>query len=154
MKPWIHHISVGLSMGVLLMLHASVVLGLDPVYTNMLGKAIRGYDPVAYFKESQPVEGQSDFKHEWMGATWYFASQENLDDFVKNPEQFAPQYGGYCAWAVSQNYTASIDPKAWHIHEGKLYLNYSKEVQDKWSQNIPGNIKEGDKNWPEILAKK
>lgn len=138
---------------VFFLLQSGLAWGVEPVYSNLLGKAIRGYDPVAYFKDGKPVEGHKGFKHQWMGATWYFASQQNLDDFVNAPEQFAPQYGGYCAWAVSQNYTASVDPKAWHIREGKLYLNYSKGVQAQWEKDIPGNIKKGNKNWPNILAK-
>ena len=125
---------------------------LDPVYKSLFGKAIQGYDPVAYFAEGSAVEGSSEFKTDWNGATWHFASAENRDKFAANPEQFAPQYGGYCAWAVSQGYTAKIDPEAWSIHEGKLYLNYSKGVRQQWSKDIPGNIVKGDKNWPGLLA--
>ncbi len=125
---------------------------LDPVYSDFLGKAIRGYDPVAYFTQSKPVKGDSDFTYRWNDAKWYFSSAENRDAFVKKPEKFAPQYGGYCAWAVSKGYTAKIDPNAWNIHDGKLYLNYSKSVQASWQQDIPGNIASGDKNWPKLLA--
>ncbi|MCR9940406.1 YHS domain-containing (seleno)protein [Vibrio owensii] len=125
---------------------------LDPVYSDFFGKAIRGYDPVAYFTQSKPVKGDSDFTYRWNDAKWYFSSAENRDAFVKNPEKFAPQYGGYCAWAVSKGYTAKIDPNAWNIHDGKLYLNYSKSVQASWQQDIPGNIASGDKNWPKLLA--
>lgn len=112
--------------------------------------AIDGTDPVAYFQEGRPVEGSSDFEHEWKGATWQFASAENRDLFAADPEAYAPQYGGYCAWAVSQGYTASIDPEAWKIVDGKLYLNYSKGVQSRWAQDIPGHITAADQNWPEI----
>lgn len=127
---------------------------LDPVYSDFFGKAIKGYDPVAYFKQSKPVKGDSDFTHEWNGATWYFDSAENQQAFITNPEKYAPQYGGYCAWAVSQGYTAKIDPDAWRIHEGKLYLNYSPGVQKTWEKNIPGNISSADKNWPSLLSGK
>ena len=89
------------------------------------GVAIEGTDPVAYFKEGQPVEGDSAFQHEWMGATWYFANAENRDLFAAEPEKYAAQYGGYCAWAVSQGYTAKIDPQAWAVVDDRLYLNYS-----------------------------
>lgn len=116
------------------------------------GVAIEGTDPVAYFTEERPVEGSSEFEHEWMGATWRFASAENRERFAADPERFAPQYGGYCAWAVSQGYTASIDPEAWRIVGGKLYLNYSKDVQRQWEQDIPGNIAKGDDNWPRVRA--
>jgi YHS domain-containing protein len=116
------------------------------------GVAIEGTDPVAYFDEGKPVAGSSEFEHEWMGATWRFASAENRDRFAADPEKYAPQYGGYCAWAVSQGYTAKIDPAAWKIVDGKLYLNYSKDVQTQWSVDVPGNIAKGDANWPKIRA--
>ena len=111
------------------------------------GIAIRGTDPVAYFKESKAVQGSSEFEYEWMGVKWQFSSAENRDLFASNPEEYAPQYGGYCAWAVSQGYTASIDPQAWKIVDGKLYLNYSQDVQKRWSKDIPGNIAKADANW-------
>lgn len=115
--------------------------------------AVRGYDVVAYFTESRPVEGKRDFSHKWNGTEWRFSSAKNRDLFAANPEKFAPQYGGWCAWAVSQGYTASIDPQAWRIVDGKLYLNYSKSVQQQWAQNVPGNITKGDRNWPGIKQK-
>lgn len=115
--------------------------------------AIEGFDPVAYFTAHKPVEGNAAFEHEWMGATWRFASAEHRELFAKMPQKYAPQYGGYCAWAVSQGYTASIDPEAWRIVDGKLYLNYSKGIQQQWLGDIPGNIEKGDSNWPGIRAK-
>ncbi len=123
----------------------------DNVYQSFFGSAISGTDPVAYFTEGRPVEGSSNFKHDWNGATWRFASAENRDLFAASPEKYAPQYGGYCAWAVSQGYTASTDPEAWKIVDGKLYLNYSKSVQETWEQDVPGNIATGDRNWPNVL---
>ena len=123
----------------------------DAVYQSFFGTAIDGTDPVAYFTENKPVKGSSDFAHEWNGATFHFASAESRDLFAANPEKYAPQYGGYCAWAVSQGYTASTDPEAWKIVDGKLYLNYSKSVQQTWEQDIPGNIAAGDGNWPKVL---
>lgn len=116
------------------------------------GLAIRGTDPVAYFTDGAPVAGSAEFSHTWNNATWQFASAENRDLFVANPEQYAPQYGGFCAWAVSQGYTASIDPNAWRIVDGKLYLNYSKGVQRSWERDIPSNISKADANWPGVLA--
>ena len=113
--------------------------------------AIEGSDPVAYFTQSRAVIGSAQFKHEWNGATWHFASAANRDKFAANPSQYAPQYGGYCAFAVSRDYLAPIDPEAWKIHEGKLYLNYSKGVQAQWSRDITGNIAKGDRHWPAIL---
>ncbi len=114
--------------------------------------AIEGHDPVAYFTQSRPVAGKDAHEYEWKGATWRFASAENRALFAKAPEKYAPQYGGYCAWAVSQGYTASIDPAAWRVVDGKLYLNYSRSVQAQWSQDVPGNIAKGDRNWPGIEA--
>jgi YHS domain-containing protein len=116
------------------------------------GSAIEGYDPVAYFKEGRPVEGDSDYSYEWMGATWYFASAEHRDLFAADPERYAPQYGGYCAWAVSQGYTAKIDPQAWAVVDDRLYLNYSQDVQKRWQEDVPGNIAKADANWPGIRA--
>lgn len=113
--------------------------------------AIEGTDPVAYFTEGKAVEGSSQFTHAWKGATWRFKDAANRDAFAANPEKYAPEFGGYCAWAVSQGYTAGIDPEAWTIHQGKLYLNYSKSVQEQWSEDIPGNIAKGRANWPKVL---
>ncbi len=121
-------------------------------FTDGNGLAIRGTDPVAYFTQGGPVAGNAEYSYTWNNATWQFASAENRDLFAANPEQYAPQYGGFCAWAVSQGYTASIDPNAWRIVDGKLYLNYSRGVQRTWERDIPGNISKGDANWPGVLA--
>ena len=121
----------------------------DPVYQHG-GLAIRGYDAVAYYQQSAPVKGSSQFSYQWRGATWLFASAENRDRFQADPERYAPQYGGYCAYAVSKGRTASIDPEAWKIVDGKLYLNYSKGVQKKWEQDVPGNIVKADEYWPDL----
>lgn len=119
------------------------------VYTES-GVAIDGYDPVAYFTDGQPTAGDRTVSAEWNGAIWQFASNANRDAFLAEPGKYAPQYGGYCAWAVSQGYTASTDPDAWKIVNGKLYLNYSKSVQARWNKDIPGHIKAGDANWPDL----
>ena len=121
----------------------------DPIHQHG-GLAIRGYDPVAYYQQSAPVKGSSQFSYQWQGARWLFASAENRDRFQAEPEHYAPQYGGYCAYAVSKGRTASIDPEAWKIVDGRLYLNYSKGVQKKWEQDVPGNIVKADRNWPEL----
>ena len=135
---------------VMALFSAQTASAAEPVYQSFLGTAIDGTDPVAYFEEGRPIEGSSDFKHEWNGATWRFSSEENRALFAANPEKYAPQYGGYCAWAVSKGYTASTDPEAWKIVDGKLYLNYSKSVQATWEQDVPGNIAKGDANWPSL----
>ncbi|MEX1035276.1 MAG: YHS domain-containing (seleno)protein [Sneathiella sp.] len=119
-------------------------------YSTLFGTAVDGYDVVAYFTEGKPVEGSSDHSVEWKGAEWHFANAEHKKMFEANPEKYAPQYGGYCAWAVSQGYAASTIPEAWSIVDSKLYLNYSKGVQTTWEEDIPGNIKQANNNWPGI----
>jgi len=123
-----------------------------PVNTTWRGIAIKGYDPIAYFTAGKPTKGDKAFSHEWNGAMWRFASAENLAAFKADPERHAPQFGGYCAWAVAQGYTAGIDPDAWKIVDGKLYLNYSLDVQKKWVKDIPGHISAAEANWPKLLA--
>ena len=116
------------------------------------GLAIEGYDPVAYFTLGKPTQGKEKFSFEWKGAAWRFASAKHLQLFKAAPEKYAPQYGGYCAWAVAQGGgVAGIEPARWRIVNGKLYLNYDKEVQKKWEKDIPGNIKKADQNWPKVL---
>jgi len=115
------------------------------------GVAIDGTDPVAYFTEGKAVAGAAKFSHSWKGAEWRFKNAANRDAFAAQPDKYAPQFGGYCAWAVSQGYTAGIDPEAWKVVDGKLYLNYSKDVQTTWAQDIPGNIAKAEANWPGVL---
>ncbi|MGF1528004.1 MAG: YHS domain-containing (seleno)protein [Candidatus Competibacterales bacterium] len=128
---------------------------LDPVYQSGWFEkvAIKGYDPVAYFTDNKPVEGSDDFEATWNGATWRFASAENRDRFQADPEAYAPQYGGYCAYAVANNTTAPIDPAAFKIVDDKLYLNYNASIQAKWEQDIPSYIQRADQHWPAILAR-
>ena len=116
------------------------------------GIAIRGADPVAYFTAGAYVAGSSEYSYEWGDAVWQFASAENRDLFIGNPTQYAPQYGGYCAWAVSEGYTAAIDPTAWKIVDGKLYLNFNARIQRRWEQDIPGKIARANQNWPGVLS--
>ncbi len=124
----------------------------DPIYTSPFNDlAVGGYDAVAYFTEGAPVKGLADFEHDYMGARWRFSSAENLAAFKAEPVSYAPQYGGYCAWAVSQNYTARGNPKNWTIYDGKLYLNYSDKIQARWEKDIPGFIALADANWPGVL---
>ena len=125
----------------------------DPISTGLFDNvAVKGYDAVAYFKAGAPTKGSKDFTHTWQGAEWRFASAAHRDLFVADPEAYAPQFGGYCAWAVSQGYTAGIDPTAWKIVDGKLYLNYSKNVQAKWEKDVPGHIRAAEGHWPKLLA--
>ncbi|MDF3059093.1 MAG: hypothetical protein K0R17_3308 [Rariglobus sp.] len=130
---------------------AGVLRAEKPVNTTFTGVAIKGYDPVAYFTVGKPVKGETEFVHEWNGAEWRFSSAANRDLFKADPVKYAPQYGGYCAWAVSRGYTAGIDPDAWKIVNGRLYLNYSPKVQAQWAEDIAGNIAKAEENWPKIL---
>ena len=126
----------------------------QPVFTEFGSKlALDGYDAVAYFNTGKPAKGSAAPAVTWNGATWHFSSAENKAAFEAKPEAYAPQYGGYCAWAVSEGYTAKGDPGIWRIVEGKLYLNYNASVQKSWEKDIPGRIAKGDKNWPAVLAK-
>ena len=130
-----------------------VAQGKGAVNADKHGVAIKGYDPVAYFSQGKAVHGQPQRSHAWGGATWHFATDENRRAFVENPERYAPQYGGYCAWAVSQGHTAPIDPSAWRIVNGKLYLNYDKKIRAKWEKNRDALIGRADSNWPGIRTR-
>ncbi len=142
-----------ISISLLFALVSFQVLALDPTYTSLFSsKAIKGYDTVAYFTEGKPVEGNSEFTTQYNEATWLFSSQKNLDLFLANPEKYAPQYGGYCAYAVSQGQTAPIKPELFTIHEGKLYLNYSESINERWLKNKEAFIVDADQNWPKLLS--
>jgi len=122
----------------------------DPINKDANGVAIECYDPVAYFRQSKPVKGSPAFVYQWMNSSWWFASAEDRDEFARTPEKYAPQYGGYCAYGVSQGHKARIDPEAWTIVEGKLYLNYSQGVKKTWSEAIPQHIEEANRSWPRL----
>ena len=140
--------------GLLLIATSAVAAEKPPVNAGSRGElAVKGYDVVAYAVDGKPVRGAAEYEHRWNGAIWRFATAEHRDLFAKAPERYAPQFGGYCAWAVSRGYTADIDPEAWRIVDGKLYLNYSKRVQKMWEQDVPGNIAKGVANWPAVLKK-
>lgn len=122
------------------------------VNTTFGGTAIKGYDPVAYFTQNHAVKGSKEFTLDWMDATWRFASAAHRDAFAADPERYAPQYRGYCAFAVSQGTTANIDPQAWRVVDGKLYLNLSKDIQELWLSDVSGYINKADANWPQISS--
>jgi YHS domain-containing protein len=131
---------------------AAVAQSASAIFTDR-GLAMRGYDPVAYFTEGRPTRGQAAFTHQWNGATWRFATAAHRDMFAADPAKYAPQYGGFCAWAVSEGYHAPVDPNAWKIVDGKLYLNYDRRIQRQWEADVPGRIARGDANWPAVAAK-
>lgn len=112
--------------------------------------AIRGYDPVAYFKDGKPVKGLKEHTVEWNGASWYFASKENKEQFQADPEKYAPQYGGYCAYGTADGHKAPTQPDAWSIVDNKLYFNYNKKVQADWKKNQEEYIRKADENWPTV----
>jgi hypothetical protein len=116
------------------------------------GIAVRGTDVVAYVTQGRPVAGRAEFAHAWRGATWRFATAAHRDLFAADPGRYAPAYGGFCAYAVSEGYTAPIDPAAWRIVDGRLFLNYDRSVQRRWERDIPGRVARGDANWPRLAA--
>ena len=113
--------------------------------------AIRGTDTVAYFTQGKPLKGSDQFTTQWQGATWKFASQQHLDLFLADPNKYAPQYGGYCAYGVANGYLVKIEPDNWSIIDGKLYLNYSNGVQSKWEKDIAGYIRQADSKFQDLL---
>jgi YHS domain-containing protein len=124
------------------------------VNTTAENVAVKGFDTVAYFVENGAVKGNPQYEFVWNGAKWFFASAENLEKFKANPEQYAPQFGGYCSFAVSKGYTADGDPNAWKVVDGKLYLNYNQKVKEMWEKEQEQRIKDGEKNWQEFKTKK
>ena len=119
-----------------------------PPLNTANGIALKGHDPVAYFTGGKPLLGQAGIEHRWRGFTWRFATTEHRDAFVVEPERYTPQFGGYCAFAISRGYIADIDPAAWAIERGKLYLNNNAFAHQLWDADRPGNIAAGDRNWP------
>ena len=123
----------------------------EPEVFSTEGIAIHGIDPVSYFTMEMPVDGNDDFRVLWHGAIWRFSSEENMMRFEADPHTFAPQYGGYCAYAMSKGAIATSVPEAWTIYEGKLYLNYSTGVREIWRTDIPNNVLAANGYWPDIL---
>ena len=146
MKPWITIDSILMSFSFVLLL----VTGFGGMASgNPKGDpmAIKGYDTVAYFKAGKAVKGSESFTFLWHGMTWHFSTKENRELFAADPEKYAPQYDGYCAWAMTESRLAITDPEVWKIVDGKLYLNCSMSAYEKWSKDIPGNIKKADEIW-------
>lgn len=114
------------------------------------GLAIHGYDPVAILKESKTIEGLESLSHTWKGATWRFASRQNLEAFKSDPEKYAPQYGGYCAYGMSRGYKASTEIDTWSIVNNKLYFNYNRDVKKEWEKERDSRIKTADENWKTV----
>ncbi|MEZ0540330.1 YHS domain-containing (seleno)protein [Fibrella arboris] len=137
---------------VLLVSATTALAQTSPIFVKD-GNAIRGYDAVAYFTEGKPVLGDSAYSYAWQGANWRFASDRNRDAFKANPAQYAPQYGGYCAYGTADGHKAPTQPDAWTVQDGKLYLNYNTKVKSLWDKDRTGYIQKADKNWPALKDK-
>lgn len=119
-------------------------------------KAINGYDPVAFFTDSMPVKGKTEYTYNWKGVDWSFSSAEHMDLFKANPDKYAPQFGGYCAYGCSQGqgHKAPTKPETWTIVNGKLYFNYNEDVKKKWNPDRDALIEKADANWPTVKTQK
>lgn len=117
------------------------------------GLAIEGYDAVAYQTIESASKGNPQYEFVWNGAKWLFISKENQERFASDPEKYAPQYGGYCAWSVSQDKVMKADPQVWKIVDGKLYLIQNKMVKEVWEKSEPEFIKKSNENWSEMNSK-
>lgn len=114
------------------------------------GLALKGHDPVAYFRAAAPTLGKEQFSTKHHGATYHFMSAANRDAFVANPSKYAPAYGGFCAMGVALEKKLDVDPQAWRVVDGRLYLNVNKDVQKRWLDDVPGNLATAEKNWPRL----
>jgi len=123
-------------------------------FARQTGTAILGYDTVAYFTQGKPVKGSDQFTTRWKGAKWKFASQKHLNLFKAHPEKYAPQYGGYCAYGVSQGYLVKVEADQFSVRDGKLYLNYDQDVQKDWLKDPNGYIKTADSKFQGLLRSK
>lgn len=136
-----------------LMLLAQGVYAQKPEIFAPKGKAVKGYDVVAFFKDAKPVEGTDSLTYHYKDADWLFASRTNLEAFKANPDAYVPQYGGYCAYGTSRGYKAPTEAETWTIVDNKLYFNYNMKVKDKWSENREEFIQKADTQWPLIKDK-
>lgn len=118
------------------------------------GVILDGYDPVAFFTDNKPVKGSEQFQHTYDEAIYHFASQEHLDLFKKNPEMYKPQYGAWCAYAVSLGRVAPIDVNTFSVVNGRLFIQHNQRAVNGWNKDVPGNIILADKYWPAVSGKK
>ncbi|NEQ52588.1 MAG: YHS domain-containing protein [Leptolyngbya sp. SIO3F4] len=117
------------------------------------GIALRGYDPVSYFTEGEPIKGEEAHSFVWNDATWYFATAENRNLFSQNPEQYAPANGGYCTFGIVLRKKFDGDPQVWSVIKSRLYVFLNEEVQQKFLQDSTGNLQKVSANWPVIQFK-
>lgn len=143
-------------LAMLCLLPAMVFAADAPIYSHPSKGAIKGADAVAYYSLEPGVKaviGRAEFTHRWSGADWKFANAENLAKFVADPEAYAPQFGGYCAFAVSHDFTKPINPNKWKIVDGKLFLNLNGIAYRKWQSDQDAAIIRGNNHWPNVLKK-
>jgi YHS domain-containing protein len=114
------------------------------------GIALHGFDPVAYFTQNKAVKGEAEFTAQYRGVTYEFASKEDQATFQANPATYVPQYGGFCAFAISKGVKADIDPHAFAINDGKLYVNYSEKALQAYQEDVKGNTQNANHNWPDV----
>ena len=138
---------VGIGIFAIPALAAAASAGLN---VDAQGVAIHGYDPVAYFTDGKAVKGSAQYSHKTGDATYHFASAKHRDQFAKAPAKYAPQFGGYCAMGTAMGKKLDVDPQAWRIVDGKLYLNLNKDVQKKWLSDVPGHLRQAGEKWAEI----
>jgi YHS domain-containing protein len=145
-------LAIGATFTIVLMVGSGAAFGDDSVNTGYFGGvAIMGYDPVAYFTEGRAMKGAEEFSYNWLGTPWQFASNQHRDLFVGDPTKYAPQYGGYCVGEVAdKGATINIDPEAWAIIDGKLYLSYSKEFMAKFKAAPSDVLAKAEANWPAV----
>lgn len=141
-----------ISAGLVLLSLSHVNAQKSPIYISS-GSAASGYDVVAYFTEGKAVKGDPKMTYHWQDADWHFSKNANLQLFKTNPEKYAPQYGGYCAYGASEGHKAPTDAQAWTIVGNKLYLNYNPDVKKMWIKDTTDRIIKANKNWPEIKDK-
>ncbi len=148
-------IMIGMTVVLVLIGTFAVVKKVSPVSWGMWGAynessdiALKGHDPVAYFVDGQPTMGEKQYTYQWGDVTWQFASAENMALFAENPSSYAPQFGGFCSFAVSKGFTADILPEAWHIQDGNLYVFADENVRDEWVAGLDdGSLKKSTTNW-------
>jgi YHS domain-containing protein len=137
---------------VLLFTPASIAISsaADRINTDESGIAIKGYDTVAYFVDGKPLRGSAEFWHKWQGAKWLFVSEKHRDLFAREPNRYAPRYGGYCAGAMALGRIGTVDPEAWAIVEGRLYLNFLISGRDEFVKAPKPIIQRANANWDRL----
>ena len=128
----------------------AIAFAQKPVIFQQEGKAVSGYDVVSFYSETGPVKGYDSLSVQWQDASWLFATAANKEAFTANPEKFAPQFGGYCAYGMAGGYKAAAMIDTWTIENGKLYFNYNKKVKTYWDKDRTGYIEKANGNWPAI----